>query len=334
MIALDRARELLAAMHSLSAVVVGDLFLDEYLVGRAERLSREGPVPVLAFERRAGLPGGGANPARNAAGLGARTVQVGVIGDDAEGEELRTALESFGVATAGIVVDQTRPTTRKTRIVAEGLATPQQVARIDRRDRRPLDPPVEQRVVDAAVREAARADVVIVSHYRCGVVTDSVAAAVRDACGPSALLCVDAQGDLARFRGYDVIRIGRADAERALGRALDDEADVERAALELMRELGARLVMLGRGGLGTSLADEAGYALVPPQNVSEVFDVSGAGDTMIAVVALALAAGAGTREAVDMAHAGAACVIRRLGVSAPSGEDILSEIARAGGRGA
>ncbi len=333
MISSERALTIFSAISRLRVLVVGDLFLDEYLIGRAERLSREGPVPVLAFDRRSIMPGGGANPARNTAGLGARTAQVGVIGDDVAGSELRQALEATGVTTSGIIVDPSRPTTQKTRIVAEGLAAPQQVARIDRRDPRTLAPDIQRSVVEAVVEGSAEADVVIVSHYRCGVVTDSVADAVRASRSKDALICVDAQGDLERFTSFDVVRIGRADAESALGRPLENEAAIAMAAREVQRSLGARLVMLGRGSLGTSIAEDVGYALIPPLNVSEVFDVSGAGDTMIAVSALAIAAGASTREAVDLAHAGAASVIRRLGVAAPSAAEIMFEIhaARANG---
>lgn len=329
MIAPERAAAILSAVGDLRVFVVGDLFLDEYLVGRAERLSREGPVPVLAFERRSSMPGGGANPARNTAGLGARTSQAGVIGDDPAGAELRAALEHAGVSTAGVIVDPTRPTIVKTRVVAEGLSAPQQVARIDRRDRRPFSPEIRHAVAESAASGASQGDVVIVSHYRCGVVGRPVTDAVRSVRGEGTLLAADAQGDLELFSGFDVVRIGRADAEQALGRPLEDEPAIRAATLEVKRSLGARLVMLGRGALGTSIADDQGYALIPPLNVSEVYDVSGAGDTMIAVAAVTLATGATTREALDLAHAGAASAIRRLGVAAPSREEILREVAAA-----
>ena len=331
MIAKQRAGTILAEMQKSEVLVVGDLFLDEYLIGRAERLSREGPVPVLAFDRRSIAPGGGANPARNAAVLGASTAQVGVIGDDQAGAELRAELEHASVDTAGIVVDSTRPTIVKTRVVAEGLSSPQQVARIDRLDRRPFSDAIVSSLVRSVLEGAAGRNVVIVSHYRCGVVSDAVIDAARGARGANSVLCADAQGDLELFHGFDIVRIGRADAQRALGRELDDEASVQAATLEVRRTLGAGLVLLGRGALGTSVADDDGYSLIPPLNVSEVYDVSGAGDTMIAVSALALGAGASHREAVDLAQAGAASSIRRLGVAAPSATEIVVEIERASG---
>jgi rfaE bifunctional protein kinase chain/domain len=326
---LDRstAERLLAAAAGLAVLVVGDVFLDEYLVGEAERLSREGPVPVLSFRRRFVRPGGGANPARNLAALGARVHQVSVVGPDAAADELRAALAADGIDLAGLVVDPARPTTVKTRVVAEGLAVPQQLARIDRQCREPLGPAAGAAVVAAIGRLAPRADAILVSHYRSGVVTPEVAAAARAGVRPGAWLTVDAQGDLDRFQGYHLVRVGRQDAAESLARPLDDEADYEAAALGLRNRLGARAVVLGRGPSGTSLADEAGYAVLRPVNVSEVFDVAGAGDTVIAVATLALAAGATVRQAVGLANLAAGVAVRRLGVVAPTAQEILAELA-------
>jgi len=314
-------------MAGLRVVVVGDLFLDEYLVGRAERLSREGPVPVLAFTRRFCRPGGAANPARNIAALRAVALQVGVAGDDAAAAELRQALSDGAIHLCGVVEDRSRPTTVKTRIVAEGLAFGQQVARIDRQVREPVTGAVEETVLAALERCAAGADAILVSHYRSGVVTPAVCAAARArAVGNDLLLASDAQGDLERFAGFHLVRVGRGDAAAGLRRALTTEADFEAAASELRRELAARVVVLGRGKAGMSVADESGYAVVPPANVSEVFDVSGAGDTVIAVMTLALAAGAPVREAVELANFAAGIVVRRLGVVAPAPAEILAEL--------
>ncbi len=323
------AERVLGAAKDLQVVVVGDVFLDEYLVGQAERLSREGPVPVLAFRRRFVLPGGGANPARNLAALGARVVQVAVVGDDAAGAELRAALAGAGIDVAGLVVDRDRDTIVKTRVVAEGLAAPQQVARIDRQERRPVAGPVEAALL-AALRQAADgAAAVLVSHYRSGVVTPALGGGARAAAAGGTWLTVDAQGDLERFHGYDLVRVGRQDAAESLGRRLEEEADYRLAAETLRAELGAQAVILGRGSAGTSLADASGYHVLPPANVSEVFDVSGAGDTVIAMTTLALAAGVPMRQAVGLANVAAGIVVRRLGVAAPTPGEILAEIRRA-----
>jgi rfaE bifunctional protein kinase chain/domain len=329
--ALDRqaALSLLDAARQRTVVVVGDVCLDEYLVGTAERLSREGPVPVLAFQRRLVFPGGAANPARNLAALGATVRQVAVVGRDAAADELRQTLTDALIDIAGLVVDPGRPTSVKTRVVAEGLAAPQQVARIDRQLREAVVGDVEAGLVAAVLAAAEGADAVLISHYRSGVVTPAVCAAARSAVGRGGWLTADAQGDLEYFGGFDLVRVGRQDAAESLGRVLTSEADFEAAARGLREALGARIVILGRGAGGTSLADEAGYAVLRPVNVSEVFDVAGAGDTVIAVVTLALAAGASVLEAVELANYAAGIVVRRLGVAAPTAEEILAEIDRA-----
>src|SRR5574341_1122269 len=147
-------------------VVIGDVFLDEYLTGRAERLSREAPVPVLEFQSRRYVPGGGANPAMNAAALGASVSLVGVVGEDTEAATLRDLLARAGINSYGLITDPARPTVTKTRIVAEGeLRFPQQLARIDRISRAPLDPATEERVIAAARRLATEtnAEAILVS---------------------------------------------------------------------------------------------------------------------------------------------------------------------------
>lgn len=322
------AAEILARGRGRRIAVLGDVFLDEYLVGRAERLSREGPVPVLAFQSRFCVPGGGANPARNLAALGVTARQLGVVGSDAEAEELRALLRASGIEAEGLVVDPERPTIRKTRVVAQGLSAPQQVARIDRQVRRPVGGAVERALVAALEAAAAGADAILVSHYRSGVVTPATCAAARSAAAAAgAWLTVDAQGDLDWFAGFHLVRVGRQDAAESLRRRLEVEADFEAAARDLIETLGARIVVLGRGAEGMSVADAAGgYAVIRPTNVSEVFDVAGAGDTVIAVLTLALAAGAATAEAVQLANHAAGLVVRRLGVAAPSAEELLAEI--------
>jgi D-glycero-beta-D-manno-heptose-7-phosphate kinase len=322
-----RAAEILSRGAGKQVVVVGDVILDRYLVGRGERLSREGPVPVLAFRRAFARAGGAANPAANLAALGARVLQVGVIGDDDAGAELKEILTAANIDAAGLVVDPGRPTTVKTRVVAEGFAAPQQVARIDHQQRSDVAGGVEAALIAALTRVAPAADAVLVSHYRSGVVTPAMCAALlRRAPDGAHWLTVDAQGDLDRFAGFDLVRVGRQDAGALLTAPLETEADHECAARALRARLGARVVIVGRGADGMGVADDAGYALIRPANVSEVYDVAGAGDTVIAVVTLALVAGAGVREAVALANVAAGIVVRRLGVAAPVAAEILREI--------
>lgn len=323
-----RSAATITAMAARRIVVVGDVALDEYLVGRAERLSREAPVPVLALRTRWHRPGGAANPAWNAASVGAETRLVAVVGRDPAADDLRAALAIERIDITGLVVDSERPTTVKTRVIAEGLAAPQQVARIDVQVRADVSADIAVRLEHALAVAGEGTDAVLVSHYRSGVVTEAVAAeAARIARSCGALLTVDAQGDLERFAGYDVVRIGRQDAARNLGRALVDEAGFRAAAEGLRADLGARAVLIGRGSAGTSVSDATGYAVVPPANVSEVFDVAGAGDTMIAWVTLAMASGMTALDAVRLATVAAGIVVRRLGVVAPTPDEVRQALA-------
>ncbi len=324
------AETMLLRMSERRVVVVGDLFLDEYLVGRSERLSREAPVPVLAFTRRFSRPGGAANPARNIASLGATTIQAGVVGNDDAGRELKDSLTEAGIDAAAVVCDPTRPTTVKTRVVAEGVAVGQQVARIDRQSRAALGPEVKSELLQVLQSACSEADTLVASHYMSGVIDGEVCEAARRAAEPGKLfLAADAQGDLGLFEGFHLVRVGRGDAAAGLGRPLESEHDFRTAAVEIRRELGAEAVVLGRGPAGMSVADEMGYEVIPPANVSEVYDVAGAGDTVVALLALAMASGLPVRDGVELANHAAGLVVRRLGVAAPSRAEILAEVERA-----
>lgn len=320
----QRLLDLIPRLANPAILVIGDLFLDEYIVGRAERLSREAPIPVLAFGRRFCVPGGGANPAHNIAALGGQAHVVGVIGDDEEGRQLTRALEQVGIATDGIVVDPGRPTTLKTRILAEGTRLfPQQVARIDRQERRPVDGEVQQQLVEHLSHLTATVDAVLVSDYKSGVITPAIVQAARTgAHRHGKLLTVDSQGDLYNFVGFDVVRAHRRDAEASLGRSLVGEPDFENAGRQLRDELGADIIVISRGGEGMSLTTASGYHHIPATNRTDVFDVTGAGDTVIAVLTLALVAGAAPVDAACLASYAAGLVVRKLGNATPSPEEL------------
>jgi rfaE bifunctional protein kinase chain/domain len=314
-------------MAGRRVVVVGDVCLDEYLIGAAERISREAPVPVLHLARRFARAGGAANPALNVAALGGVARQVGVVGQDAPGETLRSALEESGIDAGGVVVDRERPTTVKIRVIAEGGPAPQHAARIDHQSRLPVNGAVESALLRALAVACEGADAILVSDYKSGVVTDAVRTAVRrEASARGVWLTVDSQGDLERYAGFDLVRATQRDVEASLGRIIPDEAGLAATAAELRSTLGARAVIISRGPAGMSVADESGYTVVRPANVSEVYDVAGAGDTVIAVLTMALASGADLAAAVALANLAAGVVVRRLGVAAPTAEEILAEL--------
>lgn len=308
--------ELVPRLAGRRVLVVGDITLDEYLYGRATRLSREAPIPVLEWLRREIILGGAANPARNVVALGGVATQVGVVGADAEGAAVRQLLAEAGIADGGLVVSATRATTRKTRIMAdESPRLPQQVARLDRVERRTLDAAEEARVIAAVAALVPSHDAVICSDYQAGLLTPRVVAAVREACGASgALFAVDAQGNSRYYVGADLFRCNDREAEAALGVTLGSEGAFAAGVARLRAELGARLVIVTRGPDGLSLEGEGlPYTQVPALRVSEVYDTTGAGDTFVAVATLALAAGVGGLAAARLANAAAALVVRRFG---------------------
>ncbi len=325
-----RGEETVLPVVTQPVLVVGDLILDEYLIGRATRLSREAPVPVLERTRRRVVPGGAANPAVNIARLDGRAVAVGVVGADEAGRELQAALAQAGVAVEGIVVDPSRPTTTKTRILAEGsFVHGQHLARIDHVDRRPLGQDVEARLLEHLSRLAPEAGAILISNYRNGVVTDRLIAhclALRERHGVA--LLVDSQGGLARFQTFDLVKCNRAEAEAELGRPIP-AAPGERAPLlaALRKRCQAGAVVVTLGSEGMAWLNEADYGEAPPVRRATVFDVTGAGDTVIAVLTLAHLAGLSLAEGCRLANAAAGLVVQVLGNYAPTRAEISAWLA-------
>ena len=296
-------------------LVVGDLFLDRYLVGRATRLSREAPVPVIEFEREFSVPGAAANPANNIQSLGAQAIAVGVVGDDAPGEDLRRRLQAAGIDVSGLIIDPSRPTTTKTRVVAEdGTRIRQQIARIDKLDRRPMDEAIACQILNYLESVIPQVDACLVSDYRSGLVSQNLVKAVlRMAKRWSKLTTADCQGDLFKFRQFAVVKCNQQETETRLATVLEDEESFERATRDLLRRLHVESLVITRGGNGMSIARGDVYAHIPVANRSEVFDVTGAGDTVIAVLTLALLAGATLLDAAHLSNFAAGLVVRKMG---------------------
>lgn len=306
-------------------LVVGDVMLDEYLVGRATRLSREAPIPVLEFEARRTVPGGAANPAMVAAALGAHASLVGLVGADEAGRELIDCLRAANVDAGGIVSRAERRTTQKTRIVSQGsLRFPQQLARLDRLDRRPLAEADVAALIEKMAIAAPVMDAYVLSDYRLGLLTPEIVAAARRLSAEHGfLLLVDSQGELDKYRQCDVIRANSPDTARFLGRPLESEADFEAATAELLDRLEARAVVISRGAQGVSLRGRnTPYTHYPAANRSEVFDVTGAGDASTAVLALGIALGLALDEASLLANYAGGLVVRKLGNATPSREEL------------
>lgn len=321
---------LLNAIPRLSGkriLVVGDVILDEYLIGSAARLSREAPIPVLEYRNRRVIPGGAANPAMNIAALGSIALQVGLIGNDLVGQELRSQLEAFAIDANGLIVDESRCTTQKTRIVSQGRF-PQQLARFDRVDRHPPNAEIEAAVIHQIQAIAPGVDAVLISDYRSGMLSLAAVKAVKEAVKRhKLLLVVDSQGNLDKYAGCAIIRANDRDTARYLNRSLQTESDFESAASELLDALDAQGVVIGRGAQGVSLLGRnISCHHFAPANPTEVFDVTGAGDTSTAVLALGLSAGLDLPQAALLANYAAGLVVQKFGNAAPSPEELREAV--------
>lgn len=316
---------LIPRLASHRVLVIGDLFLDEYVLGRAGRLSREAPIPVLELQRRFYVPGGAANPAHNICALGGQAAVIGLIGRDEAGNHLLSELQRVGIHPAGVVVDDSRPTTTKTRIMAEGsLRFPQQLARIDHLDRRSVSNEVEAELITQVHDLVPTVDAVLVSDYRTGVASQAVVQAVLSNAHAQGKLCTaDAQGSFHKYRGFDLIKGNRQEIEAALVCQLQDEEDYRLAGERLLNDMGVNAAIITRGAEGLSLiARNEGYHHLPAANRSEVFDVTGAGDTVIAIATLALVAGSSTGMAARLANYAAGWVVRKLGNAVATADEL------------
>lgn len=320
--------ECIPQLAGKKVLVIGDVMLDEYITGTATRMSREAPVPVLEFESRRYIAGGAANPAANIVALGSQAIQVGVVGADEAGQRLRGILQAGGI-DSGVITCAGRPTTVKTRILAQmGLRFPQQIARIDTLTRAPIDAEIEAQINEFVLGQIGAVDALLLSHYHGGLLTPALVGQLRQLCAANdVLLTADVQGDFEIFAGLDVIKCNADDARRALNRDLRSDAEFQQGALDLHERLGIRrATIITRGGQGATWAEAGRADKYPAPRVSDVYDTVGAGDTAIATITLGLAGGLSARDAVGLANIASGIVVRHLGNYTPTPEQMRQSI--------
>jgi D-beta-D-heptose 7-phosphate kinase/D-beta-D-heptose 1-phosphate adenosyltransferase len=311
------AADLLARMAGRHVAVVGDVMIDEWIWGNVERISPEAPVPVVAVRDHSFTLGGAGNVANNLRALGAHVSFVGVVGADAEGERVRGLLAEIGIDDTGLVAVTDRPTTRKTRIVAHN----QQVVRADWESRAPLRAVDRDRVIAAVNAVTARADALVLSDYAKGALDRAV---VEAALGAPLVVADPKPENVALFAGVNCIAPNVAEASRASGVAITDDASLERAGTILLERLGCRYVIVTRGEAGMSLFGKNGERLTVPSVARTVFDVSGAGDTVVATLTLALAARTPMPVAMKLANFAAGAVVEKLGTATATAAEIVA----------
>jgi rfaE bifunctional protein kinase chain/domain len=307
----------LAALRPARLAVVGDIIVDEFVVGSVAGISREAPVPVLREVSRRYVPGGAANTAANAASLGASVAMVGVVGDDGVGQALAALLGERAIDTQGVCALADRPTTTKTRISASSpQSVMQQIVCINRESRAALAPADEQRLLAALAAQMSAAAVIIISDYQRGVITPTVLRETIARARTAGKIClVDSEGDLSRYRGATIATPNQPEAEQNLGRPMATREDLEAGGRELLARSGLEALMITRGAHGMVLFAGDHVTHVPVFNQAEVFDVTGAGDTVVATLALGLASGLSTRDAMLLANLAASCVVRHFGTA-------------------
>lgn len=319
---MQRLARIVSDLGSPPILVIGDLILDRYIEGSAGRVSPEAPVLIFEKQSERSLLGGACNVAANLVSLGARAAVLGVVGADATGEHLRGLLRDLGIDDSPCVIDPTRPTTRKTRYVSRT----QQVLRVDDERRHNLTGPSREALIACLRQRPFPYLAILLSDYGKGVldreVVEEAIAAARTVGG---IVTVDPKGtDYAKYRGVDLLTPNREEAEAATGIRIETPQDLPRVAQRIreMTGVSAVTITLGKDGIYFETGD--GEARTLPTEARAVFDVTGAGDTVVAVLTLALASGVALEAALSLANVAAGIVVGRFGTWAVSRTELLS----------
>lgn len=314
---------LIPRLKNQQVLVVGDVMLDEYVWGKVERISPEAPVPIADVQSITHVPGGAANVAHNVVALGGRAHLAGIIGTDSSGDKLIKRLSDARINVDCLLIEASRPTTLKSRIIAHS----QHVVRVDREDKTPLDLAAIRKIIEK-IENLNTVNAILISDYGKGIITPSLCQhLIRSARRRGIPIAVDPKGDnYAKYRGTTMITPNLHEAEVAARKSvktLDDLASVGRTLLKKVR---CQYVLITRGKDGMSLFEQSGKALHLPARPVEVYDITGAGDTAIGALTLALAAGASAVDAAMLANFAAGVVVRKVGTATASPEELVEAI--------
>jgi len=318
--------EMLNRFKDATVLVVGDIILDEFIWGKVDRISPEAPVPVVTVNKETQLLGGAANVVNNIRSLGGRVFLSGLVGGDERGRKILSLLEEKGVPIGGVLIDPRRPTTAKTRIVAHS----QQVVRFDREDRALISQGYADSLVSYVRDTMSHADTVVIADYGKGVVTEQLVQAVTHISKHQrkAVLLDPKINRFHLYRSITVVTPNSQEASLASGIEIVDERSLKEAGDRLLDRFNCQVVLVTRGEDGMALFERGKETILVPTAAREVFDVTGAGDTVIAIMALVLAAGASFGEAAVMANYAAGIVVGKVGTATVTPDELKEVINR------
>ncbi|TVQ41738.1 MAG: D-glycero-beta-D-manno-heptose-7-phosphate kinase [Gloeocapsa sp. DLM2.Bin57] len=320
-----RLEQILDNFLNQPILVVGDLTLDEFLTGQVERISREAPVLILRHEQTRQIPGGGANAVYNLAKLGAQVKVVGIVGDDIQGEALLDIFNQVGIDTTLVLKTKERPTVTKTRIAGHARqSVTQQIVRVDRKSDALPSLEIQNQLASLIQEKATTVKAIVCSDYGDGVFTSPVI----KACLAHDRVIVDTQKDLARYRGATLFTPNLPEAEQAVGYPINDFNSLQQAGKDLLNLTQASQMLITRGEEGMSLFEGTTTEEIMAFNRTDVFDVTGAGDTVVAALTLALVAGASFWEAAVLGNLAASLVVRQFGTATTTITEMKEALAK------
>ncbi len=319
-----RLKSIISSFKDAKVLVVGDLILDEFIWGTVSRISPEAPVPVVWVDSENFMPGGASNVANNIRALGGEAHLTGVVGDDSRGEILRSLLRKKGVHCDGIVIDPKRPTIQKTRVIAHH----QQVVRIDREVIHPLPEPIFKEILEFIRERIKDVDALIIEDYGKGVIVPRlVQEIVKIAKKHKKIITVDPkETHFSYYQGVTTITPNHHEAGSAVGFQIKDDATLQKAGRKLLDKLKCESALITRGENGMALFQKGKPSVKIPTVAQDVFDVSGAGDTVISAYTLARACKATPVEAAHISNCAAGIVVGKVGVAVTNTEELLGRI--------
>ncbi|MDD5543196.1 MAG: D-glycero-beta-D-manno-heptose-7-phosphate kinase [Acidobacteriia bacterium] len=321
---LSALKRIVGRFRGKRIAIYGDLMLDEFLRGRVSRIAPEAPVPIVEVTAHSYHLGGAGNVAANIDSLGGIPLPFGVVGDDEAGQRIRREFRKLGIDTRGVLKDARRPTTLKTRIIAEH----QQVVRADRERRDGVDSKISSRLLSGASTLLSGIQALIISDYDKGLITRELLETLLPLAAQRGIpVCLDPKISHASFyTGATLITPNHHEAEKLSGISIQDDRSAERAARKLLDYFSSQALLITRGEHGMTLCTRHDPPTHIPTLAREVFDVTGAGDTVISTLALGLAAGATMKQAAYLANAAAGIVVGKLGTATVSRQELLQQI--------